>query len=166
MKVLINEDRIKKRVNELACCIVNDIDEPITVVCNLKGAFVFTADLIRSMKRKLTVEFVSIKSYQGTKRVESKINIDKLDFHGKRVLIVDDIFDSGKTLELLYTKVGSLGAAELRTCVLLDKDVRKETNIRPDYVGFKIPNYFVIGYGLDIDGFYRELPYIGYIEKG
>ncbi len=137
----------------------------ITVVSVLKGALVFTADLIRHLRAETELEFLRIRSYEGENRKELKITCElEGSLRGKEVLIVDDIFDTGESLYAAYMEVLKHEPSSVKTCVLLDKEVKKRVDIRPDFVGFKIPNRFVFGYGLDLNEMYRDLPYIGYFE--
>jgi len=166
-KVLIPEEKIRQRVKELA----DEISEafkntPVTILSVLKGAFVFTADLIRFMNVEVEVDFVRVKSYQGNRKGKLEtIYKPELNLKGRSVLIVDDILDTGESLHFLYSEILNHSPAELKTCVLLEKKRKKEVDIKPDFVGFTIPDRFVVGYGLDINDMYRGLPYIGYIEK-
>lgn len=165
-RVLLEEEKIKKRVEELGREISNSFSSPeIVVISLLKGAFIFTADLVRALKVETEIDFMRIKSYRGSKKGNLEISLyPEVDVSGREVLIVDDIFDTGESLEVACREIASRGAALVRSCVLLDKDVEKQTDIRPDFIGFKIPDYFVIGYGLDLDETFRGLPYIGYFE--
>ena len=167
-EILIPEEKIKKRVEELAEEISNQFGNSlITIVSILKGAVVFTVDLMRYMKSEVELDFIRIKSYHGEKKSELRITVlPELDLKGKQVLIVDDIFDTGESLELAYDEVIKHSPEVVKTCVFLDKQIEKKVDIRPDFVGFEIPDYFVVGYGLDINEMYRDLPYIGYFKRG
>jgi len=166
LKELISEKEIKNRVETLAGEIAEAFgEEPVTVVSLLKGAFIFTADVVRKLKNVELVEFVDVKSYKGMQKGKTKIQFLKdLPAKGRNILILDDIFDTGETLELVLKEVEKGNPKKVKTCVLLDKDVEKRVCIYPDFVGFKIPNKFVVGYGLDYNELFRELPYIAYIE--
>jgi hypoxanthine phosphoribosyltransferase len=167
-EILITEEKIKRRVEELAKEISNEFGNSlVTIVSILKGAVVFTVDLMRYMKSEVEIDFIRIKSYQGEKKGEFRITVlPELDLKGKQVLIVDDIFDTGESLKLAYDEVIKHSPKVVKTCVFLDKQIEKKVDIRPDFVGFKIPDYFVVGYGLDINEMYRDLPYIGYFKRG
>ena len=167
-EILIPEEKIKKRVEELAEEISNQFGNSlITIVSILKGAVVFTVDLMRYMKSEVELDFIRIKSYHGEKKSELRITVlPELDLKGKQVLIVDDIFDTGESLKLAYDEVIKHSPEVVKTCVFLDKQIEKKVDIKPDFIGFEIPDYFVVGYGLDINEMYRDLPYIGYFERG
>ena len=167
-EILIPEEKIKKRVKELAEEISNEFGNSlVTIVSILKGAVVFTVDLMRYMKSEVEIDFIRIKSYQGEKKGELRMTVlPELDLKGKQVLIVDDIFDTGESLKLAYDEVIKHFPEVVKTCVFLDKQIEKKVDIRPDFVGFEIPDYFVVGYGLDINEMYRDLPYIGYFKRG
>ena len=167
-EILIPEEKIKKRVEELAEEISNEFGNSlVTIVSILKGAVVFTVDLMRYMKSEVELDFIRIKSYHGEKKSELRITVlPELDLKGKQVLIVDDIFDTGESLKLAYDEVIKHSPEVVKTCVFLDKQIEKKVDIRPDFVGFEIPDYFVVGYGLDINEMYRDLPYIGYFKRG
>jgi hypoxanthine phosphoribosyltransferase len=166
-KVLIPEEKIRQRVQELA----DEISEafqntPVTIISVLKGALVFTADLIRLMKVVVEVDFIRVKSYCGEKKSKLEATYKpELSLKGKNVLIVDDIFDTGESLQFVYKEILNHSPANIKTCVLLEKETEKKVDIRPDFVGFTIPNRFVVGYGLDLNDMYRSLPYIGYFER-
>jgi hypoxanthine phosphoribosyltransferase len=133
----------------------------------LQGAIPFVADLMRAVALDLTVDFVRTSSYgsgttsSGSVRLVTDLSIDITDRH---VLIVDDIVDTGHTLAALKRTLQARGPRSVRTCVLLDKTGRRETEVSIDYVGFTIPNVFVVGYGLDYDGLYRNLPYVATLD--
>jgi len=165
IRVLYTKQEIDKRVQELAERLKKDYDE-VHVVCILEGAFVFCADLVRAMHGpKITIDFLSAKSYQDT---ESTGDVRIEHFTGsvqdKDVLIVEDIVDTGLTIKQVVKLLEHEGAKSVKVCTLLDKPSKRKTNIQLDYVGFEIPNNFVVGYGLDHDDLYRELDYIGMID--
>ena len=140
-------------------------DSRFVVVSLLKGAFVFTADLLRHLKGNPKVDFLRLKSYEGERKGSLQLLYGpELPLEGQWVLLVDDIFDPGESLEFAVKELLRLGAKEVKSCVLLNKEVEKRTSLRPDFVGFTVPNYFVVGYGLDLNEDYRDLPFIGYFE--
>lgn len=156
-------------MDQLARDIAADMTGELLVVVVLKGSFVFAADLIRALDRagqSPRVDFITLSSYgAGT---ESKGNVALLrdiseDVTGRRILLVDDIVDTGRTLKFAREELKRRGAAEVRTCLLLDKAMRRTEDIAPDYVGFPIEDRFVVGYGLDLAHMYRGLPYIGMV---
>ncbi len=166
-KVLISEDSIKQRIATLSQEITKAASEDIVIVVLLKGAFIFTADLLRSLSDsglQPEVEFMTLSSYgSGTKssghvRVHGDI---PLELDGKTVLIVDDILETGNTLVKARQLLSQSGASDVKICVLLQKRITATPEIQADFVGFEIDDHFVVGYGLDYDNRYRELPYIG-----
>lgn len=169
-RVLIHRDEIARRVDELAARIVTDLraetageEEPrIVLVPILTGSIVFLADLIRRLPLKFRIDVVAVSSYPG-KSVESKgVKIRSelpTNLRGAHVLVVDDILDSGQTLQIVRDLIREQRPASLRLCVALEKQMpEEERRITADYVGFSIPNLFVVGYGLDFNGFYRNHP--------
>lgn len=164
MNILIAEQRIERRVRELADRINADYrSTPLTIVGVLTGSLIFVADLIRHLDMPLRVGFLRASSYRGTDTEPGRLHIvPELmpDVEGRNVLLIDDILDTGQTLQALVAHVSQHGAATLRTGVLLRKIGRQRLPIEPDYCGFDIPDTFVIGYGLDFNDEYRNLPYI------
>ncbi|MBX3408778.1 MAG: hypoxanthine phosphoribosyltransferase [Phycisphaeraceae bacterium] len=172
-RVLVSRDEIARRVIEMGARIAADLEADlgsledtegrIVIIPVLTGSVVFTADLIRCLPMKLSLELVAVSSYPG-KSIESKGVCMRGDLpanlEGKHVLIVDDILDSGQTLDLLKRLVSEQRPASVRLCVLLRKPGKASVDPRPEYVGFDIPDEFVVGYGLDYDGYYRNLPEI------
>lgn len=168
-KILIPEVRLQARLTELAQEISNDYrGKEVTVVCVLKGSFIFFSDLIRKLDLKLTCEFLGLSSY-GNKMVSSgevKVTLDINEpLENKHVLIIEDIVDSGLTLSYILSSLKARKPASLKTCSLLLKPECLKTQVDVDYIGFKIGREFVVGYGVDYAGKYRGLPYIGYIEQ-
>jgi len=169
-RVLITEEQIARRVKELAAQIVADhgggegAAAEVTIVPVLTGAMIFAADLTRHIPFAMKIGLLTVSSYpgsnlrtQGAQLLGSQLG----DVRGRHVVILDDILDSGGTLRLIAPIVQELGAQSVRTCVLLRKD-RPEARATPvDYWGFEIPDEFVVGYGLDYNNYYRNLPYIG-----
>ena len=170
MEVLIPADRIHARVNEMAADIVRAYGgRPVTVVGVLTGCLIFTADLIRRIDLPLRVAFVTASSYRGATLVAGRLEIrDELlpDIAGKHILLLDDILDTGKTLTRVVAHLIDRGAASVKVGVLLRKSGRQEVPFEPDFVGFTIPDKFVVGYGLDFNDEYRHLPYIGVFSAG
>jgi hypoxanthine phosphoribosyltransferase len=171
---MIAEDKIQKRVDELGAEIANTFctEGPITVVGLLRGAFVFMADLIRAISRHggrvAELDFLNVSSYDSSMESSRNIRIKqdvRFDIAGKHVLIVDDILDTGFTLQRVSGLLRDRKPAALKTVVLLDKPSRREVNLEADYVGFKIENKFVVGYGLDYNHEYRDLPYVAAVEE-
>lgn len=168
--VLFTEEQIGQRCEELALEIEDDYLKnnvrPV-VVGLLKGSVPFMAELIKYFKQPIEIDFMSVSSYQGTQSV-GDVKIDKdmdLSANGKHVLVVEDIIDTGRTIRevkrLLYHK----GAKDVKIVALLDKPARRVVDVQADYVGFPVPDEFVVGYGLDYNQRYRNLPYIGILKK-
>lgn len=167
LKTLYSEDQIKTRIKALAKDITSDyrnINEPLVVISVLKGAFIFTADLIRNFDISIQLEFVKISSYGSNKTSSGKIEAPILllpDLSKKHILIVEDIVDSGRTVAFLKEYISTQYKPEsLRVACLLSKPSRREVEINPEYVGFVVDDYFLVGYGLDYAEDYRHLPYL------
>ena len=167
--VMLTEQQIKRRIKVVAKKLDKFYEgkKPI-VVCILKGSSIFFSDLIREMKTTLSVDFMSVSSY-GSGTVSSgelKIRTDlSMDIAGRDVLIVEDIIDSGNTLYRLKKLLGERNPSSINIVTLLDKPARREADIKPDYTCFVIEDEFVIGYGLDYDEEYRNLPYVGVLKR-
>lgn len=168
IKVLISKEQIENRVKELAKQIRKDYKEKtITAICLLKGSLFFTTDLTREIGGKIYLEFMQLSSYEGentTGTIKLKKDIDFSEIKGKDVLIIEDIVDTGITLNYTLEHIKKAGANSVKVCTLLNKPSRRKIKVPIDYVGFEIENKFVLGYGMDYDQLYRNLPYIGYIE--
>ncbi len=166
-KPLHDEAEIQSRVRQLGEQITKDLrGEPVVVVGVLKGAFMFTADLVRAIKSPVVIDFIGCASYSGTRSTGTvRITHDlSTDITGKNVILVEDIIDTGRTLDYLIRILKERGPKSLRLCTLLDKPEAREVPVKVDYFGFSISNEFVIGYGLDLDQRYRELPYIAQVQ--
>lgn len=171
----LSADRIAARVGELAREIVAGLSETqrrdLVVVVILKGAFVFAADLVRALHEagaRTRVEFIRLSSYGDATQSSGVVTVSAFppeNLSGARVLLVDDILDTGRSLRHARTLLEEAGA-EVQLCVLLDKPDRREVEIAPDFVGFTIPNRFVVGYGIDYAEEFRELPFIGFLNEG
>ncbi len=165
-RVLFDEARVQERVRELGARITEDYagEEPVLIGV-LRGVVVFMADLMRAVNLPMQLEFMEITHY-GEERQESidVIRDVTTDLTDRHAIVVEDIADTGLTLRYLREHLEAKGPASLRVCALLDKSVRRMTNVHLDYVGFEIPDEFVIGYGLDYGGRYRNLPYIGVLQ--
>ncbi len=167
-RILLSEDEIFHRVQQLGRQISDDYkDQELLIVCVLKGAVIFVSDLLRNIDVPVELDFVQLSSYgDGTESSGSVSLVQSLnmDIQGRNVLIVDDILDSGLTLEYLMENLQSKRPQSLKICVLLNKDKARNANVKADYVGFHIPDEFVIGYGLDCAGKYRGLRFIATIR--
>ena len=164
---LISKREIKKKVKDLSQKISQDYKgKELNLILVLKGAFVFGADLIRFLKIPARVYFLRAKSYEkdkSTGKVKIEFSAGK-EIEGKNVLILEDILDTSLTLKEIIKFLKKFQPKEIKTCVLLEKKVPKREKIKVDYVGFKIENKFIVGYGIDYDERFRNLPYIGYIK--
>jgi len=163
-EILFDEQRIADKVAEIAARISQDYaGRELVLICILKGAAVFTADLMRRLTLPVTVEFVQVASYGASTTSSKKISVKndgELDISGKHVLLVDTIVDTGMTLDCLFKKFGARNPATLEAVVLLDKKSRRTADIMISYIGFEIPDKFIVGYGMDHGAKYRNLPYI------
>lgn len=164
-EVLLSEEQIKKRVEEIAREINNDYaGKNIVLIGVLKGSVVFVADLLRNINLEATMDFMAVSSYGNSTQTSGVVRILKdldYDIEGKDVIIVEDIIDTGTTLKYLYEYLKARSPKTLKICCLLDKPERRTVDIEADYVGFKIPDAFVVGYGIDYAERFRQLPYIG-----
>ncbi|MEI6467369.1 MAG: hypoxanthine phosphoribosyltransferase [Verrucomicrobiota bacterium] len=167
-EVLLTEAQIHRRVKSLAREIKEIYgDGELTIISLINGAVMFTADLMRQIDNPVRLDCIRVSSYGGkTKSIGTPQVIYNLtlDIAHRDVLIIDDILDTGKTLQLVGQLVRKLKPASLRTCVLLDKKARREVDLEADFVGFEIPDKFVVGYGLDFNERYRNLPGIGVLR--
>jgi hypoxanthine phosphoribosyltransferase len=165
--VLISRESIAHRVRSLARQIEKDFTgRDLVIVALLNGTVVFLADLLRRLSLPLRLDFIGVSSYGGgTESSELVFTKElRLDVSGRDVLLVDDILDTGKTLSRVHAKLRRLGPREIKICVLLDKPSRRVEHITADYIGFTIPNHFVVGYGLDYAERYRNLPFVGVLH--
>lgn len=164
----LSEDKIAARIEEMGAEISAVYgDEPVCLICILKGSVFFTAELARKITSPVEMEFMCVSSYGSGITSTGVVKITKdldVSIEGKNVLVVEDIIDSGRTLSYLLENLKTRNPKSLRLCTLLDKPERRVVEVDVDYVGFTIPDEFVIGYGLDFDQRYRNLPYIGYVE--
>jgi hypoxanthine phosphoribosyltransferase len=169
LRPLLGQDKIRRRVKELAEQISRDYrGKEILFICILKGAFVFLSDLMRHIDLPVQVDFVGLASY-GSEMVSSdhiRVTQDgSIPIEGKDVIVVEDIIDSGKTLKFLTDELRSRKPRSLRICCLLDKKSRRQVDFDPDYVGFDIEDLFVVGYGLDVNEQFRNLPSVNYVVE-
>lgn len=168
IKVMISEEQIEKRVREIAERISNDYaKKEIRLICILKGSIFYTCDLAKRLTIPVTLDFMSVSSYGSGTQSSGKIKIKKdLDesIEGLDVIVIEDIVDSGNTLSRLIPLLEERKPASIKITTLLDKPSRRESPVDVDYVGFEIEDKFVVGYGLDYDQSYRDLPYIGVLE--
>lgn len=168
MRILHTETEVRLAVERMAADISAEYgDRPLTIVSVLTGAVVLAADLIRKLEMPLRVGVVEASSYGGERTTRGELTINAellLDIRGRDVLLIDDIFDTGHTLVKVIEKMQELGPKSVRSAVLLRKHGRQEVTEQPDFVGFEIPDEFVVGYGLDYDDHYRNLPHIAVLD--
>jgi len=167
-EILLDEEKILNKTRELGKQITEDYQgKELIVVGILKGAIVFLADLVRNIDLPLKLDFISTSSYGDSMESSGAVRFLKdleTSVEGKHVLIVEDIVDTGLTLQYLLTNLSSRGAISVKVCSLLDKPERRTVDVTPDYNGFTIPDAFVVGYGLDYAEHYRNLPYIAILD--
>ena len=169
LKVLFTEEQIQKRIKELA----DEMNkfykgEDVYAICVLKGAVLFAVDIVRHMNMPLKMEFIRLSSYGTGMTTSGKVNavdISLPDLNGKNVLIIEDIVDTGLTAKFLMDFMHcNFKTRSTKFCSLLDKKITRKVDIEPDYYGFEVDDKFLVGYGLDYEGYYRNLRYIGYVE--
>ena len=168
----MTEEQIRRRVSEIAARIdedYRDVDGKLVLLCILKGSVVFMADLMKSVSIPVDIDFMKVSSY-GTGTTSSGdirilLDLHRSDLSSCNIIVVEDIIDSGRTLSHLTKYLELKGAKSVRTCTLLDKPDRREVDFTPDYSGFVIPDEFVVGYGLDYNESYRELPFVGVLRR-
>ncbi|HDP69731.1 MAG TPA: hypoxanthine phosphoribosyltransferase [Actinobacteria bacterium] len=169
-QIVIGEEEIKKRIKELSEQISKDYkDKDLMLVGILRGAIIFLADLSREIKAPVEIDFMAVSSYGSSTKTSGVVRILKdldEDIKGRDVLIVEDIVDTGLTLKYLIKNLKSRKPASLKVCALLRKKIEQQMSIDIDYCGFEVPNKFLVGYGLDWDEKYRNLPYICALKSG
>ena len=168
-QVLIDEKKLQERIQELGQIVKEEYrdEDDLLLICVLKGAFMFLADITRALDRPHELDFMGVSSYGASTESSGAVRIVldlKQDIGGRNVLIVEDIIDSGRTLDYLRRILLARSPASLRILTLLDKPERREVDVPVDYTGFHIPNEFVVGYGLDFAEIYRNLPYIAVLK--
>lgn len=168
IEVMLSEEEVDKRIGELGAQISKDYEgKEVTLICILKGASFFACELAKRITVPVAIDFMKVSSYgSGTVSTgQVKIINDLSDsIEGKDVIIVEDIIDSGNTLNALPKVLMERKPSSIKLCTLLDKPSRREVEVDVDYTGFQIPDHFVVGYGLDYDQRYRNLPYIGIVK--
>jgi len=167
-KVMITEEQVSQKVKELGKVITRDYqDKDLLLIAILKGSVVFLADLIRAISLPLHMDFMAVSSYGTSTATSGVVRILKdleADITDKHVLIIEDIVDTGLTLSYLKENLNSRNPASLKVCTFLDKPSRRKVAITPDYNGYEIPDEFVVGYGLDCNEEFRNLPYIAVVK--
>ena len=170
IKILFDSEKIQNAIKDLGARL-NDYykGEELYAVCVLKGSVMFTADLVKHLNMPVKMEFIRLSSYGSGTTSSGKVNavdISLPDLNGKNVLIVEDIIDTGHTAKFLVDFLNhNFKVKDLKFCSLLDKKVKRQVDIDADYHCFEVDDKFLVGYGLDLDGYYRNIPYIGYIDQ-
>ena len=168
IRVMFTEEEVNAKIKELGAQISADMNgEPVKIICILKGASFFSCELAKRISVPVYIDFMSVSSYgDGTESSGIVRIIKDLDdsIEGENVLIVEDIIDSGRTLSYLVENLKSRGAKSVRLCTLMSKPSRRVVDVSVDYIGYEIPDEFVVGYGLDYAQKYRNLPYVGVVE--
>ncbi len=170
-KVLLTEEQLRARVQEMGQQIGTDFkgeEGPIIAIGILRGSVIFMAELVRQIDNDVELEFMAVSSYGASTETSGEVTIKKdldIDIEGKNVLIIEDIIDSGVTLSHLKEMLLKRNPKSLKICTLLNKPERRKTDVQVDYIGFEIPDEFVIGYGLDYNNKYRNLPYVGILKR-
>ncbi|MCR4797391.1 MAG: hypoxanthine phosphoribosyltransferase [Lachnospiraceae bacterium] len=168
VNIMLSEEELTQRITELGAQISKDYEgESIFLVCILKGAAFFACELAKRITVPVTIDFMATSSYGSGTVSSGEVQIKKdldLGVEGRNVIIVEDIIDSGNTLNYLSNIFRDRRAKSVKMCAMLDKPERREVDVNVDYIGFTIPDAFVVGYGLDYDQKYRNLPYIGVVE--
>ncbi len=168
-RILYEREQIVRRVGALAAEIRNDYaDRSLSVVVLANGALFFAAELLLQLEMDVELDILSVSSYSGAERGEliiERSNDLKIDLRDRHVLVLDDIFESGNTLKHVFDHLNEAAPRDLKSCVLLLKECEREHDELPDYFGFNVEDEFVVGYGLDFDERYRNLPYIGILDE-
>lgn len=168
LEVLIPTDQLQERIRQMGEQIARDYaTRRPELICVLKGAMVFLSDLMRAIDLNLTIDYIAVSSYGKGVKSSGEVKIVKdLDepLHGRDIILVEDILDTGLTLSYLVNSFHARGATSVKIATLLNKPERRKVEVHPDYVGFDIPDKFVVGYGLDFAERYRNLPYIGVVK--
>ncbi len=168
-KVLITREQLQQRIAEIGATISRDYEgQDLLLVCVLKGGVVFLSDLIRAIHAPHAIDFMAISSYGGGRTESSGVVRIVMDLNtnieNRNVLIIEDIIDTGHTLSYMTENLRTRNPRSLKICTLLNKPSRREVDVKVDYIGFDIPNEFVVGYGLDFNEIYRNLPFVGVLK--
>ena len=168
-KILFTEEDISKRAKEIAAQIDKDYEgEEVILLMTLKGSILWVGDIMKNVTVDTKLDFISASSYGASKSSSGvvKIKFDpEINMYNANVIVIEDIVDTGNTLKYVVAKLKERGPKSIRICTMLNKEARRTTDLHADYVGFEIDDLFVIGYGLDFDQKYRDLPYISYLEE-
>ena len=170
IRELISEEDVAAKVKEIGAEITKDYEgKAVHLICVLKGGVFFTCELAKRITVPVTIDFMCVSSYGASTVSSGKITIKKdleESIEGRNVIVIEDIIDTGRTLRYLLDDLSTRGPKSLKLCAMLDKPDRRITDVAVDYTGFEIPDEFVVGYGLDYDQRYRNLPYIGILDLG
>lgn len=168
-QILYTQDQVDQRLDELAATLTEKYQDQFPVVVSvMTGAMVFTSEMLKRLNFKLNVDYVDVSSYDDGAESSGKVKLVQdlsTDIKGRPVIIMEDIIDTGYTLDFLTDLLRNRGAKSIEICSLLDKPERRQVDVEADYVGFKVPNEFIVGYGLDFDGVYRNLPFVGVLKR-
>lgn len=168
-QVLYSQEEVNQRIDELAATLTAKYQGEFPVIVPvMTGAMMFATELMKRLPFKLNIDYVDVSSYEDNSQSSGRVRLLRdlsHDVNGRPVLIIEDIVDTGHTLQFLNKLFASRGAKSIETCSLLDKPARREVEVNADYVGFEVPNEFIVGYGLDYDGLYRNLPYVGILKR-
>lgn len=168
-QVLYTQDQVDQRLDELAATLTEKYQDQFPVVVSvMTGAMVFTSEMLKRLNFKLNVDYVDVSSYDDGSESSGKVKLVQdlsTDIKDRPVIIMEDIIDTGYTLDFLTDLLRNRGAKSIEICSLLDKPERRQVDVEADYVGFKVPNEFIVGYGLDFDGVYRNLPFVGVLKR-
>ena len=168
METLYTEEQIGERISQIASDINGDYgDKPLHVICILKGSVIFFAELVKQLKMPVTMDFMQVSSYEdstegGQLRIHKELDED---IDGLDCMVVEDIVDTGNTLDMIKRMLSARSASNVKICTLLDKPSRREVEVQADYIGFEVPDKFVVGYGLDYNQKYRNLPYLAALDE-
>lgn len=167
--ILFTEKQIQERAKEIAAKINKDFaGEEVVLLGTLKGSFMWFADIAKNIDLDVKVDFISISSYGNSTKSSGEFELKyepSTKVYDKNIIVVEDIVDSGKTLEYIYKYFENMNPKTLKICTMLDKPSRREVDVAVDYIGFEVENLFIVGYGLDFNQDYRTLPYITYLDK-
>ncbi len=167
--ILYSQDDINQRLNQLANTITEKYRDQFPVIVSvMTGAMVFATDMIKRMNFKLNVDYVDVSSYENGDQSTGQVKLVQDLSHsikGRPVIIMEDIIDTGYTLQYLTNLLADRDAKSIEICALLDKPARRQVNVEADYIGFTVPDEFIVGYGLDYDGLYRNLPFVGILKR-
>ena len=168
-QVLYSQEEVNQRIDELAAILTAKYQGEFPVVVPvMTGAMMFATELMKRLPFKLNIDYVDVSSYEDNSQSSGRVRLLRdlsHDVNGRPVLIIEDIVDTGHILRFLNKLFASRSAKSIETCSLLDKPARREVEVNADYVGFEVPNEFIVGYGLDYDGLYRNLPYVGILKR-